>query len=374
MKIVKPLNSILIKPAGPDCNLNCDYCFYLCKDRLFKDSKKRMSLQTLEEMTRQALQQNSSNSVNFGWQGGEPSLMGLDFFQEAVKYQKKYGKGKSIGNGFQTNGILLDKNWSRFFRENQFLIGLSLDGPEEIHDAYRKFKNGNGSWKIITENLKTLLDDDVAVNAISVVNHISVKYPETIYHFHKEQGLNYMQFIPCLEKDPSTGEIASFCPNAEELGLFWEKLFDCWVKDFDITGPQTSIRFFDSVFYHYAGYPPPECTLLNTCGIYVVIEHNGNVYSCDFYVEPQWKLGNIHHGDLIHFLNSKKQNQFGQKKSSLPDECMKCRWLHLCRGGCPKDRDNNKLSYFCSAYKHFFQYSHEKYLQLAEDWKKKNHR
>ena len=374
-KTVKPLSSILVKPAGPDCNMACGYCFYLEKAGLFSESKvHRMSLEILEEMIRQVCRDGSKN-ISFGWQGGEPTLMGLPFYQKAVEFQQRYGRGQSVGNGLQTNGILIDKDWAKFLKEYNFLVGLSLDGPEHVHNHYRLMRGGNGTWDKVVDHGKLMLDAEVAVNALTVVNDYSVQFPEEIYEFHKGLGLTFQQYIPCVETDPHDPKIAApFSVSPEKFGEFLCTLFDLWMNDFKDNVPTTSIRHFDSVFYSYVGMPPPECTLLPECGIYVVVEHDGGVYSCDFFVEPEWKLGNIMDGNLIDFLNSERQLKFGRMKSTLPDPCKTCKWLKYCWGGCTKDRirdqQDNNLSHFCKSYQMFYEHADQRLQQLADRWKR----
>jgi uncharacterized protein len=373
----KKLSSVLIKPAGPDCNMACTYCFYLEKSRLFSATKvHRMNEEILEETIKQVLAQ-GEREVSFGWQGGEPTLMGLDFFRKAVELQQIYGKGQSVGNGLQTNGLLIDQEWADFLGTYKFLIGLSLDGPEHIHNRYRLLRNGEGSWARVKDKAKLLLDNDVATNALTVINDYSVEFPEEIYTFHKSIGLNYMQFIPCLEPDPrDPSREAPFSAPPDKYGQFLCRVFDLWLDDFDGMIATTSIRFFDSLFHIYVGMPAPECTLLRECGVYVVIEHNGDVYACDFFVDPEWKLGNIKAGKLVDMLNSSTQNRFGHLKTALPDECKKCPWLLVCRGGCTKDRLNNpsnkKLSFYCSSYKMFFEHADGRFKELALEWKRQH--
>jgi uncharacterized protein len=374
MQIVrKSLDSVLIKPAGPDCNLDCSYCFYLDRSDQFSGAKvHRMSERVLEETVKQVLQQGGRH-VSFGWQGGEPTLAGLPFFEKAVEFQTTYGNGKSVGNGLQTNGILLDKGWARFLRQYSFLVGLSLDGPEHVHDRYRHFKGGQASWKEVVDRAKMLLDAGVEVNALTVVNDYSVQFPEEIYNVHKELGLNYMQFIPCLETDPSdSSKAAQFSVSAESYGKFLVRLFDLWQADFDGPVATTSIRAFDSLFHKYVGLSAPDCTLLQTCGVYVVVEHNGDIYSCDFFVQPEWKLGNLMDGSIVEMLNSPLQTKFGVWKSDLPEKCLQCQWLSPCRGGCTKDRirdprDSN-LNHFCQSYITFFEHADRRFKELATDW------
>lgn len=370
----KILNSLLIKPSGPDCNLDCTYCFYLDKSELFSETKiHRMPVKVLEEIIKQALQQ-GPHQISFGWQGGEPTLMGLSFFRKAVEFQEKYGDGKIVGNGFQTNGILLNQEWANFFVKYNFLVGLSLDGPEHIHDHYRLNKKGKGTWKKVSDKAKMLLDSGVDTNALIVVNDYSVNFPEEIYEYHKTLGLNYLQFIPCVEADPSSnGKAASFSVSAEKYGEFLNEIFDLWYSDIHNGIASTSVRYFDSVFHNYVGLEAPECTLAEVCGSYLVVEHNGDVYTCDFFVEDNWKLGNVltHHLDDI--LNSPRQTEFGNLKAELPEECKTCEWLKKCRGGCTKDRirdvSDKGSNHFCLSYKTFFEHADKKLTELATQWK-----
>ncbi len=371
---MKTLDSVLVKPAGPDCNMACTYCFYLEKSELFPGVRThRMGEEILEEMTKQIMNQ-SQDQVSFSWQGGEPTLMGLPFFKKAVELQMKHGRGHVVGNGLQTNGLLIDGQWAEFLKEYRFLVGLSIDGPEHIHDRYRLMRNGKGSWSRVADKARLLLDSGVEVNALAVLSDYSVRFPEEIYEFFKSIGLDYMQFIPCVELDPNHPEqSAPFSVSPEEYGAFLCKVFDLWMADFIDNSPSTSIRFFESVFFHYAGLIPPECTLLEECGVYVVVEHNGDVYSCDFFVESDWKLGNVMRDELKTLLNSEKQREFGGMKSALPMECRECPWLRFCRGGCTKDRFHNPQektsNYLCPSYKMFFEHADWRLKKLADEWK-----
>lgn len=373
----KLLTSLLIKPSGPDCNLDCTYCFYLDKAQLFPATKThRMSLETLEEMTRQALQQRAPH-ISFSWQGGEPTLMGLPFFRNAVEFQKKYGAGKTVGNGLQTNGILLDAEWASFLKQYDFLVGLSLDGPEHIHDRYRIATGGQGSWQRVYDCAKMLIGEDVATNALIVVNDYSVQFPEEIYRFHKDLGLTYMQFIPCVETDPTNpAQAAAFSVSAEQYGKFLNKVFDLWHADIRDGVAAVSVRYFDSVFHKYVGLDAPDCTLMKSCGTYVVVEHTGDVYACDFFVEDTWKLGNVMTHRLVEILNSPRQTEFGDMKAALPGECVDCEWLRKCQGGCTKDRirdhQDKGSNHFCLSYKMFFEHADVRLQSLAEQWKQQN--
>lgn len=333
-----------------------------------------MSEDVLEAIVKQVMTRAGEN-VSFGWQGGEPTLMGLPFFEKVIEYQKQYGKRQIVGNGLQTNGILIDKQWAHFLDSNKFLVGLSLDGPEHIHNRYRVNRSGQSTWTRVVDSAKLMLDKGVAVNALTVVNDYSVQFPQDIYEFHKELGLTFMQFIPCLEPDDDNPErTASFSVSSEEYGDFLCRLFDLWIADFEYGTPTTSVRFFDSVFYNYVGLTAPDCTLLPECGVYVVIEHNGNVYSCDFFVEPAWYLGNVMQAELSEMLNSELQKKFGKTKRKLHDQCSNCQWLKYCWGGCIKDRNHNpldnNLTYFCHSYQKFFEHADTRLRQLAQNWQR----
>jgi uncharacterized protein len=373
-KKIRPLTSILVKPAGPDCNLRCKYCFYLEKAELFPETKKhRMSGDIQEELIRQAMQQ-SGESVSIAWQGGEPTLMGLDFYKRAIELEMKYGHGQTVGNGLQTNGTLLNEEWAEFLQKYDWLVGLSLDGPEHIHDHYRKDAAGKGTHKRVEDNARMLLKNGVATNVLACLTDYSVNFPEESYHYFKSLGLNWMQFIPIVETDKNDpSKAAPFSVTAEKYGEFLCKIFDLWMADFQNGQPTTHVRHFDSVFYTYVGMESPQCSMMKECGPYVAVEHNGNVYSCDFFVEPKWKLGNIMNNRLIDMLNSKKQRAFGAAKAILPGECRKCPWLTKCYGGCTKDRikdpRDNRKPRFCKAYKMFFAHADKRMKLLAESWK-----
>jgi uncharacterized protein len=369
----KSLTSVLIKPAGPDCNLACAYCFYRRKTGEFPATAvHRMREDVLEETIRQVLGQKIP-AVSIGWQGGEPTLMGLDFFRKAVEFQKKYGRGKSVGNGLQTNGLLLDREWARFLREYNFLVGLSIDGPEDVHDRYRVKAGGQPTWAEAASRARLLLDENVETNALVVVNAATVRRPRAIYDFLKNLGLVHMQFIPCVETDPDDpSRGASFSAPDAAYGAFLIDIFDLWSADFRDGEPATFIRYFDSLFHLYVDREPPDCTLRPECGSYLVVEHDGSVYACDFFVEDRWKLGQVMDGRLVHMLNSARQNGFGRRKADLPAPCRACEWVRLCRGGCPKDRDRDPrdrgLNHFCSGTKTFLAHADPVFRKLAEDW------
>ncbi|MFO7560155.1 MAG: anaerobic sulfatase maturase [Desulfobacterales bacterium] len=369
----KPLTNILVKPAGPDCNMRCGYCFYNCKTALFPESSRhRMSDSVLDEMIKQ-LMRKGSDRISISWQGGEPALAGLPFFQQAINLIQRYGSNQEVSNGFQTNGILLDRAWAGFFRKYAFLVGLSIDGSRHIHDRYRTFSGGRGTFSIVSDTAMMLLDEGVSVNALSVVNDYSVLYPEETYTFLRDIGLVYMQFIPCVEADAENPEkMAPYSVSPERYGAFLCTMFDLWRSDFIDGCPKTSIRFFDSLLFSYAGFEAPECTLQPECGNYLVVEHNGNIYSCDFFVEAGRLLGKIPGGDLASLLNSEKQIAFGRAKSRLPQPCSRCRWLNCCNAGCPKEREmpgSIGKPYLCEAYKIFFHHADQEMRRLVRIWK-----
>ncbi|MBU0639037.1 MAG: anaerobic sulfatase maturase [Planctomycetes bacterium] len=378
--LTKPLDSVLIKPAGPDCNSACRYCFYLDKGRLFPEQVvHRMSAAVLEATVKQVMTGGPTN-VSFGWQGGEPTLMGVPFFEQALEFERRYGRsGQTVGNGLQTNGLLIDDEWCRLLRAACFLVGLSLDGPRHVHNHYRVSRGGQPTWQRVIDAARRMLDSGVEVNALTVVNEYSARFPREVYALLKETGLVHMQFIPCLEPDPvDAARPAPFSVTPAQFGEFLCTIFDCWRDDFRSGQPTTFVRWFDSVFATYVGVRPPECTLLSECGTYVVIEHNGEVFACDFYVAQAWRLGNVLNSNLADLLNSSRQADFGRRKSALPQACQACRWLVHCRGGCPKERWGQpgapSLSYFCSAYQQFFAHADAHLRELAEQWQQRQNK
>ena len=369
---MKKLNSLLVKPAGPDCNLNCTYCFYLDKASLFDPGKHRMSEETLEKMISQVMGQ-SGNEFSIGWQGGEPTLMGLPFYKKAIEFEIKYGQGKTVGNGFQTNGLLLTEEWAVFLKEYNFLVGISLDGPKHIHDHYRKTPNGKGSWDVVSRNAKMLIKKGVQVNAMTTITDYSANFAKEIYDFHKTMGLNFMQFIPIVETDINHPEMASkFSVSGEKYGSFLCQIFDLWMEDYAKGTNTTSVRHIESVFFRYMGMGAPECALMRECGVYLVVEHNGDIYPCDFFVRPELKLGNLHHDQLSDLLNSEEMTSFGMQKTKLPENCLSCKWKFYCYGGCVKDRVRDQRdegnNHFCIAYKMFLQHADPFMKSMAADY------
>ena len=362
MEHQKPLSFLLVKPAGPDCNLACSYCFYSCKAQYFvSETRHRMSDETLELMMRLALNRPKA-SMGFGWQGGEPTLAGLDFFRKAVELQKEYGRSMRISNALQTNGILIDDQWVDFLKQYSFLVGLSLDGPKHIHDRYRINHAGAGSHEKVEQVAETLVKQGVAVNAIAVINSYSAQFAEETYRYFKELGFEYMQFIPCVETDPDNPKAsASFSVSSEQYGKFLCDLFDLWEADWKDGKPTTSVRTLDTFMGMYLGNESAECPYRHTCGDYLVVEHNGDVYSCDHYMYPPYRLGNILEGDPADMVLSERQTALGaSKETALPGYCRDCDVLFVCRGGCPKHRFAESpggepgLNHLCAGFKNFY--------------------
>jgi uncharacterized protein len=369
----RPLTQLLIKPAGADCNLRCAYCFYLDKVGLYPDRPiHRMPNDVLREMVRQMMG-GRHPQLGFSWQGGEPTLCGLDFFKAAVEYQKQFGvMGQTVANSLQTNGILIDAEWCRLFHDYHFLIGLSLDGPPDIHNHYRRTAGGQGSHEYAMRAARLMTEHEVEFNILSVVNNVSAANARRVYRYLVNQGFRYLQFIPCVERDPVTEAPAPFSVSPQAFGDFLCELFDEWVKDFKDGWPTVSERTFDSLMHTYIGEVAPMCIFMESCGDYVVVEHNGDVYSCDFFVEPECFLGNLLERDLAICAASQRQYEFGEHKRCLPPGCAECPWLIHCNGGCLKDRymipATGGHDYFCAAYKQLFAHSESVFIELRDHY------
>jgi uncharacterized protein len=380
---------VMAKPIGPICNLDCTYCFYTEKEALFpKEQNYRMSDEILEAYIRKNLDEQEIPEITFAWQGGEPTLMGLDFFRKAIKLQKRYNKGKKIINTFQTNGILLDDEWCEFLAQHNFLIGLSLDGPEDIHDKYRYDHKKRPTFQLVIRGLRLLQKHNVEYNILACVNSESSKRPLDVYHFFKEKGVKFIQFIPIVERKPDA--------NAEELDLklavppaldreeaaiavtpwtvepaaysyFMRRIIDEWVRH-DVG--KVFVMNFEWALNCWMGLPSPSCFFAKRCGDSVIIEHNGDIYSCDHFMYPQYRLGNILTDDLKKMIFSKQQLEFGAvKETTLPKQCQQCDALFVCNGGCPKHRflktydGEPGLNYLCKGYDDFFRHIH-KYMKI----------
>jgi len=357
---------VITKPIGAICNLDCEYCYYLEKETLYPETTDfKMTDEVLRKFTRQYLSQ-PGDEITFTWQGGEPTLMGLDFFRRAVTLQKEYNtEGKTIRNSLQTNGVKLDNNWAEFFQDHDFLVGLSIDGPAHVHNKYRYFKGGQGSFDAVKAGLDTLKENGVEFNVLGCVNDYSARYPYEIYDFYtNEVGTRYWQFIPIVERSPGSNggdvSLASHSVDAEQYGDFLIQIFNRWVRN-DIG--TISVQIFDIVFRVYLGMKAGLCLFDKTCGNALAIEHNGDLYSCDHYVETEYHIGNVATSTLNEMVATPFQRQFGQdKESRLPAYCQNCEVQFLCNGGCPKNRfittpdGEPGLNYLCAGYKKFFHY------------------
>jgi len=367
--LAPPLTSVLAKPAGADCNLACDYCFYRPKKALYPEAPEpRMTTAVLQKLIGEYVHLAGPNPV-FAWQGGEPALRGLDFYREAVQLQQRLGlPGQVVGNGFQTNGTLLDDEWAEFFAGYRFLVGVSLDGPKEFHDAHRRGADGEGSWERVIRGIQSLRRHGVEFNVLCMVTQESVRYPERLFRFFADEDLRYVQFIPLAEPGTKPLQAAAFSIRPEEYGEFLCRLFDQWASEWP---PALHIRDFEEFLTIYAGRPQVCCTFQETCGAYCVVEHNGDVYACDFMVEPRWKIGNLVGQPLGEILSSPLFAEFAAQKTRLGEQCKICKWLQLCHGGCPKHRliaapTVAAPSYFCEAYQQFFRHSRRRYKRMAE--------
>jgi len=360
--------TLLIKPSGSDCNVDCTYCFYKCRPAEIGEGRQRMSDEVLDKLIKDYMQLGFP-LAGFAWQGGEPTLMGLDFYKKAVELQKKYGKsGQEVGNSLQTNAILLDEKWCRFLHESKFLVGVSIDGPKELHDYYRLDHSGGGTWDRVMRAIDNCKEYDVEFNTLTLLNDRNVQHPDDVFDFLVGLGVRYLQFIPCVELDAATGEVTDFSVTSEQYGEFMCRVFDRWVE----YGPEKlSIRDFDSVLSYYVTGRHTICTFDKQCSQYIVIEHRGDAYCCDFFVEPKWRLGSIMDTPIEKLAGSALKRKFARQKRNLCNKCLVCRHLDICRGGCMKDRapfdkDNfGRESYYCEAYKRFFDYAGPKFMQIA---------
>ena len=359
--------TLLIKPSGSDCNLDCKYCFYKHRASDVGQGRQRMSDEVLERLVRDYMQLKFP-LAGFAWQGGEPTLMGLDFYKKVVELQKKYGlPGQEVSNALQTNAILLDEKWCQFLHDYKFLVGISIDGPKEFHDYYRLYHSGAGTFDKVMRAIQTCKKYKVEFNTLTLLNKKNVEHPDELFDFFIENGIRYLQFIPCVELDPDTGKIADFSVTPQQYGEFLCRIFDRWYEH----GPQNlSIRDFDSILSHCATGKHTICTFGQQCSDYIVIEHSGDCFPCDFFVEPKWLLGNIFETPIEKLAAGSKKRAFARSKQNLCNKCLLCRHLGVCRGGCMKDKvsfdsHRSQESYFCESYKRFFDYTMPKFMQIA---------
>ena len=363
-----PRIHVLAKPTGAICNLACSYCFFLAKEALYPGSKFRMSDEVLENYIRQLITAHRSPQVTVAWQGGEPTLMGIDFYRRAIELQEKYRKpGMTFENTMQTNGTLLDDEWCRFFKENNFLIGISIDGPRELHDAYRVDKKGNGTFDKVMKGLRLLQKHGVEYNVLTTVNRINADYPLEVYRFLRDEAkTDWIQFIPVVERIDEEGHalyqkretVSDHSVLPEQFGSFLSCIFDEWVRN-DVG--RVFVQTFEASARRWLGLPSGMCVFEETCGIGLALEHNGDLYSCDHFVEPDYLLGNIMEKEILELAASERQYRFGKNKlDMLPQVCRECDVLFACRGECPKNRfmttpsGEPGLNYLCEGWKAFF--------------------
>ena len=370
----KPLY-VMLKPAGAHCNLACKYCYYLEKNKLYPTAQRHlMSDEMLEQFTREYIEAQTMNQVLFTWHGGEPLLRSIDFYRKAISLQKKYAGGRHIDNVIQTNGTLLTDEWCEFFAQNHWLVGISIDGPQPDHDHYRLTAAGKPSWKKVMQGIKLLKKHGVEWNAMAVVNAYNANHPLEFYRFFKENGCQFLQFTPIVErltrhedgrtlasladKDEISLSEASVAP--EQWGYFLCAIFDEWVRK-DVG--KIFVEIFDCTLANWMGISPGICAYSKECGHAGVMEHNGDVYSCDHFVFPEYKLGNIRDHSLIDMLYGEQQQEFSRlKHSSLPRQCKECDMEFACHGECPKNRfmkdkyGDSGLNYLCPGYYHYYQH------------------
>lgn len=377
--------SAMIKPAGSVCNLGCRYCYYLDKASLYENRQSIMDDELLETTIKQYIQANDIPQIMFVWHGGEPLIAGLDFYKKAVDLQRQYANGKQIENVLQTNGMLIDEAWCRFFAEHRFLIGISIDGPASVHDAYRRNKAGEATFDKVMNAIELMKKYRVEFNTMSVVSRASEGKAVEIYRFLKSIGSSFMQFLPALEHvrisdktgkplivPPGTPDsvMAEWSVSAKGYGRFLNDIFDEWVLT-DVG--RYFVQMFDVALAQWVGVPPALCAFADTCGDALVIEHNGDVYSCDHFVYPEYRLGNIKDHNLRSLYRKKEQFRFGMdKRNTLPSECLNCRYYFACRGECPKHRFEQSAdgkpnkNALCEGFKLFFKHV-DPYMKYMAD-------
>ncbi|MGN0036793.1 MAG: anaerobic sulfatase-maturation protein [Bacteroidaceae bacterium] len=372
--LARPLY-VMLKPVGAVCNLACRYCYYLEKARLYDDKPRHvMSDELLEKFIEEYIHAQTMPQVLFTWHGGEALMRPLSFYRKAVALQKRYADGRQIDNCLQTNGTLLTDEWCEFLRENNFLVGISIDGPQEFHDEYRRNRQGQPSFRKVMHGIELLNKHGVEWNAMAVVNDFNADYPLEFYRFFRDIGCRYLQFTPIVERlsrrtdgltlstaGQAEAELADFSVSPEAWGRFLCTVFDEWVRH-DVG--RLFVQLFDATLANWVGAQPGLCSMARTCGHAAVMEFNGDVYACDHFVFPEHKLGNIYEKTLVEMLYSPEQQRFGQQKyDSLPRQCLACDYLFACNGECPKNRfartadGEPGLNYLCAGYRRFFQHA-----------------
>lgn len=364
----------MLKPAGSLCNLRCKYCYYLEKNNLYQEQKSHViSDQMLEKFIKEYIESQTTPDVLFCWHGGETLMRPISFYRRALELQRRYAGGRRIDNSIQTNATLLNDEWCQFFRENNFLVGVSIDGPQEFHDEYRRTATGKPTFHKVMQGIRLLNKHGVEWNALAVVNDFNAEYPLDFYHFFKEIGCHYIQFTPIVERKVSRkdglslapgmeegGELIDFSVTPEQWGNFLCTIFDEWVRN-DVGNYY--IQIFDATLANWVGVQPGLCTLAKECGHAGVMEFNGDVYSCDHFVYPEHLLGNIQNKTITEMMYGEKQKEFARlKHDCLPQQCRECQWQFACHGECPKNRfvrdkyGNPGLNYLCRGYRQFFEH------------------
>ncbi len=369
---------VMVKPRGSVCNLDCAYCYYLAKEKLYPGSDFRMSDAVLESFTRQYIEAQHVPEVTFGWQGGEPLLMGIDFFERAIALQEQYKRpGTRIINTLQTNGTLVDEAWGEFFKAHDFLIGLSLDGPQAMHDAYRRDKGNTPTWERVMRARDILHKHGVEYNILCTVHQANADHPVEVYRFFRDEvGAQFVQFIPIVRRDNDTGyqegeTLTTHSVSARQYGDFLSGVFDEWVRH-DVG--RVYVQIFDVALAAWIGQRPGLCIFEPTCGLGLAMEHNGDLYACDHFVEPRYRLGNIVETPLVELVAAEAQRKFGQdKRDTLPQQCRDCAVRFICNGGCPKNRiavtpdGETGLNHLCAGYKAFFAHIDRPMRMMVEE-------
>ena len=365
---------IMLKPAGALCNLRCKYCYYLEKNELYKRQGNHVITdELLEKFVKEYIEAQTTPNILFTWHGGETLMRPISFYRRALELQRIYSHGRQIDNCIQTNGTLLNDEWCEFFKQNNFLVGVSIDGPQEFHDEYRKTGTGRPTFRDVMKGINLLNKHGVEWNALAVVNDFNADYPLDFYHFFKEIGCRYIQFTPIVERITTRpdnlrlapgmqeeGMLADFSITAGQWGNFLCTIFDEWVHH-DVG--EYYIQLFDATLANWVGQAPGICTMAEECGHAGVMEFKGDVYSCDHFVFPEYKLGNLHDQTIFEMMNGQRQRKFSRmKKQMLPQQCRECRFLFACHGECPKNRfvrdkyGNPGLNYLCQGYYRFFKH------------------
>lgn len=362
---------IMVKPVGSACNLRCDYCYYLEKQHLYANEGRQMlSDELLERFIREYIESQTTPEVLFTWHGGEPLVRPLAFYEKVVRLQQRYARGRRIANSLQTNGTLINDDWARFFHDQGWLIGVSLDGSEAYHDAFRRTRGGGPSFRNVIRGIDILNRHAVEWNALAVANRLNGDHPLSFYRFFKNIGCQYIQVTPVVERLAhhddgrqlaslvDEGQLAPFSIRPKQWGNFLCTIFDEWVRH-DVS--MFFFNIFDATLANWVGVAPGLCTMAKHCGHAGVMEHNGDVYSCDHFVFPEYKLGNIHEQSLVEMMYSERQRRFGRAKAdSLPTQCRECQWLNACHGECPRNRfihtanGEPGLNYLCEGYRQYF--------------------